>query len=140
MVDGASPVVLRADDPGVVAYYVYVDNLGGLCLQHQRIVKLMDEWEALFEERHLALHKSEVGSSVKSLGVQLDGDSKSSMVTGERFWLVRGAISAILRRRSVSGVAISVVVGHLTFILLAVRPAPSRRAGAPVAEPASPTG
>ena len=59
--------------------------------------------------------------ATKTLGVELMGDSLRMRVTSERWWLVRRAIEALLRRPKCSGWALEVVVGHCTFAGLANR-------------------
>ena len=71
----------------------------------------------------LSLHKSELSQKVKSWGVDLEGLSASCRVISKRFWTLRRALDEILRRRKITGRAIEIVVGHITFVLLGARPA-----------------
>ena len=69
------------------------------------------------------LHKSELSQKVKSLGVELDGLSLCCRVSSKRFWTLRRALDEILRRRKITGRALEIVIGHITFVLLGARPA-----------------
>ena len=108
---------------GGQAYYVYVDNLGVIARSQQDADTVLSQWCDLFAEHGLTLHKSELGQKVKSLGIDLDGLSLCSRVISGRFWTLRRALDEVLRRRKVSGRALEIVIGHITFVLLGARPA-----------------
>ena len=102
-------------------FYVYVDNLGVLGLNREAA---LEELHDKFNGLGLHLHKSEVGSDrVEALGCVIDGRRLRSSITPQRLWKLRQAITGLLRHRRVSGRAVEVLVGHLTFCGLMARPA-----------------
>ena len=104
--------------------YVYVDNLGVLGLDRSRVEASLEELQAKFNGLGLQLHKSEVGSDkLEALGCIVDGKGMKSSITPHRLWKLRQAITGLLRHRQVSGRAVEVLVGHLTFCGLMARPA-----------------
>ena len=102
---------------------MYVDNLGVIAKTQQEAGTVLSQCKTLFAENGLTLHKSELGQKVKSLAIDLDGVSLCCPVTSGRFWTLRRALDEILRRRKVSGRALEMVIGHITFVLLGARPA-----------------
>ena len=108
---------------GAQAYYVYVDNLGVIAKTQQEADIVLEQWKHLFTENGLTLHKSDLSQKVKSLGVELDGLSLCCRVSSERFWTLRQALDEVLRRGKISGRALEMVIGHITFVLLGARPA-----------------
>ena len=127
--NGLSPLHDKTQDlvlgrhEGALAYYVYVHNLGVIAKTQQEADIVLEQWKNLFTENGLSLHKSELSQKVKSLGVELDGLSVCCRVSGKRFWTLRRAVDEILRRRKITGRALEIVIGHITFVLLGARPA-----------------
>ena len=110
-------------DTRTQAYYVYDDNLGVIAKTQQEADTVLEQWKNLFTEHGLYLHKSELSQKVKSFGIEMDGLSLCCRVNSERFWTLRRALGGILRRRKITGRALEIVVGHITFVLLGARPA-----------------
>ena len=100
---------------GAQAFYVYVDNLGVIAKKQQEADIVLEQWKKLFTENGLSLHKSELSQKIESLGVELDGLSLCCPVRSKRFWTLRRALDEILRRRKITGRALEIVVGHITF-------------------------
>ena len=127
--EGLSPLHDKSRDlflgrrEGVQAYYEYVDNLGVIADTRQEAEIVLKQWRDLFTENGLTLHKSEVSQKIKSLGVELDGLSLCCRVSSKRFRTLRRALDEVLRRRKITGRALEIVIGHITFVLLGARPA-----------------
>ncbi|CAK0838014.1 unnamed protein product [Prorocentrum cordatum] len=70
----------------------------------------------------LEVHETSSSSAGgEALGVQLGGRTGCTRPTPARFWRVRGAVQALLRRRRVSGLELEIVVGHRAFLGLVRR-------------------
>ena len=75
-----------------------------------------------FTAAGLELHETSTGTGEReALGTSLDCSRFKSRVTTRRFWNLRMAISAFLRRRRATGKALEVLIGHATFAGLANR-------------------
>ena len=108
---------------GVQAYHFNVDNFGVTAKTQQAADAALNEWRELFAERGLILHKSKLGQKVESLGTDLDGVSLCCRVSSKRFWTLRRALDEVLRRRTMTGRALEIILGHITFVLRGARPA-----------------
>ena len=123
--DRGDPLVLRVGHDAQEAdhFYVYVDNLGVIGTDHERIVEAMEDLRVKFDGLGLELHGSEVSNgSVEALGCIIEGNRLRSRITLARLWKVHQGIEGLLRRRRCSGRALEVVLGHLTFCGLMSRP------------------
>ncbi|CAK0904383.1 unnamed protein product [Prorocentrum cordatum] len=108
---------------GQAQHYVHVDNLGILRTRRYEVGEAISDLQRHFSDLGLVLHESAVtDGACKTLGVELLGEGLRSRVTSERWWLIRRAVEALLRRPKCSGWALEVVVGHSpTFASLANR-------------------
>ena len=128
--NGLSPLHDKAKDlvlgrhEGAQVYHGYVDNFGVIAKTQQEADIVLEHWKNFFTENGLSLHKSELSQKVKSLGVELDGLSLRCRVSSMRFWTIRRALDEILRCQMITGRALEIVIGHITFVvLLGARPA-----------------
>ena len=122
--DRGDPLVLhvgRLEDEAD-HFYMYVDNLGVVGTNHERVVEAMDALQQTFDGLGLELHGSEVScGSVEALGCIIEGNKLRSRIAVGRLWKVHQAVEGLLRRRRCSGRALEVIVGHLTFCGLMCR-------------------
>eukprot|EP00972_Heterocapsa_arctica_P073384 10838278-Heterocapsa_arctica.AAC.1 len=81
------------------AYYVYVDNLGGIASEASEASSVVYRWTHDFEKVELLLHKYAVlCGDAEALGVHIDGEQLRSGITQKRLHTLRGALEAVLRR------------------------------------------
>ena len=116
--DRGSPIVLRigSKDPECMHYYVYVDNLGVVDVNKERVKAAVTGLETAFDGCGLILHGSEVTSGhVQALGCGLDGTLLRTTIGRERLWKVYQALKGLLARKCCSGKALEKVIGHCTF-------------------------
>ena len=122
--DETAPLIL---DPEPVsrfrtAHYVYVANLGLLSFDEGTVSSKLSQAVADFTRAGLQLHETSSGSGDQvALGSVLACDRFHTRLTTKRFWNLRLAISGFLRRKKVSGKALEVLLGHMTFAALANR-------------------
>ena len=103
-------------------HFVYVDNLGVLALRQEQVENVMEDLECLFSGGGLSLHEKSVGTDrQESLGTSLDCRRQVTALTVKRFWRLYKSISAILRRKKISGMCLEIVLGHCTFCALVDR-------------------
>eukprot|EP00439_Symbiodinium_sp_Y106_P076622 s190_g15.t2 len=122
--DRSDPLVIHVGQAENDAdhFYVYVDNLGVIGTEHDRIVEAMDALRLRFDGLGLELHGSEVSSGcVEALGCIIEGNKLRCRVTVERLWKVHQAVEGLLKRRRCAGRALEILVGHLTFCGLMCR-------------------
>ena len=102
--------------------YNYVDNFGAVGLGSNLTNSITDSIAAHFASCGLPVHELEVASSsLPVLGVQVNADLSKCGPTLKRLWRVRDAARAVAGRRTVSGRALEMLLGHETFLSLAVR-------------------
>ena len=115
--DRGQPLVIRigVDSSEGDHFYVYVDNLGVIGLDKDRVSQAM-EGRCKFDGLGLDLHGSEISSgSVEALGCMVEGEKLRCRITPARLWKVHQAVEGRLRRKRCSGRALEIIVGHLTF-------------------------
>ena len=117
--DGTGPLVIDPSKPLAVSHWVYVDNLGLICLGEdllkQRLSGVVDHFNGI----GLTMHETESGlAEMPTLGCKLDCVNHKTKLTVERRVKLTKAIRAVLRRRTVSGIVLEVVLGHATFCCL----------------------
>eukprot|EP00971_Amphidinium_carterae_P089895 1779739-Amphidinium_carterae.1 len=119
MTDASSPEVLRQ---GSTIAFVYVDNLGLGNTDESAVSCEIEQVTSGFNHRGLKIHEVEIVSPesgpAEALGVALDGHHLLSRPTQKRLWKVRDGIDAFLRRRAVTGRALEILLGHITFLSL----------------------
>ncbi|CAK0810350.1 unnamed protein product, partial [Prorocentrum cordatum] len=124
--DGALPMSDRGpplllDSPLALGHYTYEDNirvLGGSDQVRSALEAATESFGQVWPEVHgTAL----VNGGGEALGAQLNGREGCTRSTPSRFWHLRGAVQALLRRCKVSGVELEIVAGHLTFLGLVRR-------------------
>ena len=95
-------------------HFVYADNLGVLALREQTQVEIaMTYLECLFTSGGFSLHERSVGTGKQeTLGTALDCHRHTTALTGKRFWRLYKALGALLRRKSLTGQALEIVLGH----------------------------
>ena len=122
MHDRGAPLVIDPSCPDSLNHYVYVDNLGIIGQNKDLVSKGLEDMENHFNSKQLLLHPGEVHSgSVKALGIQLDGSSKTTRITPERLHKVRSGLRGLISRGRCSGKILEIVIGHATFCGLACR-------------------
>ena len=122
MHDRGAPLVIDPDCPDSLNHYVYVDNLGIIGQNKDLVSKGLEAMENHFNSKQLLLHPGEVHSgSVKALGIQLDGTSKTTRITPERLHKVRSGLRGLISRGRCSGKVLEIIIGHATFCGLACR-------------------
>ncbi|CAK0838221.1 unnamed protein product, partial [Prorocentrum cordatum] len=120
MTDRGPPLIL--DRPSSMGHYTYVDNMGVLGTTEGAVRRGLEGAISSFGGVGLEVHETAVtNEGGAALGVQLDGRAGCTRPTPARFWRIRGAVQALLRRRAVSGLELEIVVGHLTFVVLVRR-------------------
>ena len=68
------------------------------------------------EARGLAMHETQIScDAVEAFGVVLDPGLRHTRLTNRRFWKIRDAITGALERRRLSGRALEILIGHMTF-------------------------
>ena len=85
--DQGAPICLHAGrgQESRDSYYVYVDNLGVLGVDKERVERAMTELQDIFNGLGLELHGSEINSgSVEALGCCIDGVRQQSRITTSR--------------------------------------------------------
>ncbi|CAE7423542.1 SLC34A1 [Symbiodinium pilosum] len=99
--DRGDPLVLhvgRLEDEAD-HFYMYVDNLGVVGTNHERVVEAMDALQQTFDGLGLELHGSEVScGSVEALGCIIEGNKLRSRIAVGRLWKVHQAVEGLLRR------------------------------------------
>ena len=104
------------------SHFVYVDSLGVIGVCEQSAGAALKQLEEGFNREGLLLHKFELSrNGIVALGTELDGAALRTRVTPERFWAIRVALEALLRRRRISAWSLEVVLGHCTFAALCFR-------------------
>ena len=107
------------------AHYVYADNIGAFSmgsLAELVVTRCVEAAQLKLHSLGLDTHEvTEADTHGDALGVTLDGLRHCCELTEERFRKIRGALTAFLKRRKVSGAALEVLVGHCTFIALSCR-------------------
>ena len=122
LTDRGAPLVLRADGREETAHYVYVDNLGVISGNRDRVEAALHEAHESFDSVGLLLHETEVFEGAgKTLGVVIDGKALETRAADERFGNIRAALRWLLRRRCVAGWELEVILGHCTFLALVRR-------------------
>ena len=122
MHDRGAPLVIDPTRPDTLNHYVYVDNLGIIGQNKDLVSKGLESMETHFNSKQLLLHPGEVHtSSVKALGIQLDGTSKTTRITPERLHKVRSGLRGLISRGRCSGRVLEIIIGHATFCGLACR-------------------
>ena len=106
-----------------VEHYVYVDNMGVIGQNGERVCSSLDELVQAFESVGLQVHGREVRSDgIEVLGVVVDGQRLQTRPTSKRLWRVRQAITGMLQLRAVRGDDLRVLLGHCTYLGLVRRP------------------
>jgi hypothetical protein len=119
MNDSLGSAVVNLHDKDSKHYYIYVDNIGVLCLTYDLLVFIINEIVEVFNKQGLEMHEIEVLSdSAEALGTELDLRRHRSRVSNKRFWKIRLGTKAVLKRGRCSGQALEVVIGHMTFASL----------------------
>lgn len=107
--------------PGV-RHYVYVDNVGVLGVVRPEVAAALDGACRELDSAGLSTHEREESArEMEMLGVELDGTRQRSRLTSSRYWKLDSGLSALLRRRKVSGRMLEAIVGQCTFAALLVR-------------------
>ena len=120
--DRGAPLVIDPSDPHALSHYVYVDNLGIIGQNKKLVSEGLESMENHFNSKQLLLHPGEVHTgSVKALGIQLDGSSKTTRISPERLHKVRSGLRGLISRGRCSGRVLEIVIGHATFCGLACR-------------------
>jgi hypothetical protein len=120
--DKGPPIVLTAGSTGQMRFHLYVDNLGALACSEAEVAETLGESKDQFNRKQLLLRDEEIHQTGGiPLGVRLNGESKTTMLTEARFWKLRQGIMAVLKRRRISGRLLEIVVGHATFCALVNR-------------------
>eukprot|EP00959_Pyramimonas_sp_CCMP1952_P027981 587237-Pyramimonas_sp.AAC.1 len=84
---------------GHAQHYAHVDNVGILHTKRFEVGEAILDQQRHFAGLDLELHESSVTDEAsKTLRVELMGDGLRSRVTSQRWWLIRLAIEALLRR------------------------------------------
>ena len=105
------------------AVYVYVDNLGVLGSPVGAVRDSIDRVTKVFDEAGLITHEREIATGPSlALGALLGPKKLRTSISPQRLWKVRGALVWALRCRALAGRTWEVIVGHLTFCLIGVRP------------------
>ena len=117
--DRGGPIILKVgkDVHSSPYHYVYVDNLGVIDTDRDRVSLAMSGLQSVFNSLGLELHATEISETyVEALGCVLEGDKMRSRTNPKRLWRVHHAIKALLRRGRCTGRTLEVLIGHCTFI------------------------
>ncbi|CAK0820065.1 unnamed protein product, partial [Prorocentrum cordatum] len=106
-----------------VEHYVYVDIMGVLGQNGERVSNSLDELVRAFEAVGLKVHRREVRSDgIEVLGVVLGGQRLQTRPSLKRVWRVRQALVGVLQMRAVRGHDLRALLGHCTYLGLVRRP------------------
>ncbi|CAK0908876.1 unnamed protein product, partial [Prorocentrum cordatum] len=106
-----------------VEHCVYVDNMGVLGQNGERVSNSLDELVRAFVAVGLKVHGREVRSDgIEVLGVVLDGQRLQTRPSLKRVWRARQALVGVLRMRAVRGHDLRALLGHCTYLGLVRRP------------------
>ena len=120
--DGTGPLVISPSRPTAISHWVYVDNLGLICLSETELRGRLENVVEHFNSKGLSMHETESGlSEFTTLGCRLDCVKHKTKLTVARRVKVTKAIRAALRRRTLSGIVVEVLLGHATFCCLTNR-------------------
>ena len=98
-------------------HVVYVDHLGVVALEQEKVTDIMAELEQLFSGGGLALHEVLSGSGGQEvLGSIIDGSRQATVLTSKSLHRLYKSISTLLRRKRTTGIVLEVVIGHRTFL------------------------
>ena len=124
--DGTGPLVIDPSKPLAISHWVCVDNLGLICLSEEVLKQRLFGVVSHFNSVGLTMHETQAGSaSMVALGCRLDCVGHKTQLTVERRMKLAKALRAVLRRKTVSGIVLEVVLGHATFCCLNNRLTPS---------------
>ena len=105
-----------------MCHYVYVDNLGILSLSEACVQESLAGVTRELDSVGLKIHEHATSSSeINVLGCQLDGTRLQTRVSPKRWWRVFQALTSVLRTQRISGRALEVLLGHMTFVALTNR-------------------
>ena len=92
---------------------MYVDNLGVIALEQEKVTDIMTDLEQLFSGGGLALHEVSVKSGRREvLGDSIDCSRQAALLTSKRFHRLYTSISALLRRKRTTRIVLDVIIGH----------------------------
>ncbi|CAK0905694.1 unnamed protein product [Prorocentrum cordatum] len=99
-----------------LGHYTYVDNIGVLGGSESQVQSALGAATSSFGGVGLEVHETSLtNAGGGALGVQLDGQNGHTRPAPSRFWRVRGAVQALLRRRAVSGLELE-IAGLMIFL------------------------
>ncbi|CAK0865732.1 unnamed protein product, partial [Prorocentrum cordatum] len=122
--DVGKPLVLRlAAGATQIEHCVYVDNMGVIGQNGERVSSSLDELVQAFEAVGLRVHGREGrNGGIQVLGVVLGGQRLQTRPTSKRVWRVRQAIAGLLQLRAVRGDDLRALLGHCAYLGLVRRP------------------
>ena len=115
--DNLPPAVFTAEKDSLdTSHFVCVDNLGVLSKDVGEVKCAMTEAGESFNSVDLKLHDFDITEDSKvTLGTQLDLKNLRSAVSLPRFWRLKMGLRHSLRRKTLSGWALEMLLGHCTF-------------------------
>ena len=114
--DRGGPAVFSPSLSHEVKHFVYVDNLGVLSPCRKEVEDNLHELSQNFTQEKLLLHPGEVlHDRIKALGVELNGKTLTSKISGDRLHRVRQGLRCVLHRGRCSGRVLEILIGHCTY-------------------------
>ena len=102
----------------------YLDNYLVLGHNSQEVDRICDNISSVLQRRGIVVHElSRASTTNEFIGLQFGPVGVGSRVSikSSRLWRLRGALSTVLRRGSISGKAMQILVGHITWAMLVRR-------------------
>jgi len=117
---------LGSDQAGIVlsesnrlAFYVYVDNVGVVGVNEKEVNEAMAGCVLALEDSGLKCHPATMASTrVEVLGIEFNSELGCFRPTSKRYWRLRALLKWALRRRTLCGKQLEVILGHATFFAM----------------------
>ena len=116
MSDRGPPLVFRPGRGTTIGSYVYVDNLGVIADNVPLVTKQIEGAADHFNSLGLAIHEMEVNDVLGvALGIAVYVGRYQTATESRRWWFLRLALKAVLKRPRVAGWELELLLGHMTF-------------------------
>ena len=105
-----------------IAHYVYIDNLGSLGIDPEKVRKNLDSTTQHLNNIGLDIHEIRgASSSGEALGICVDGGRRLTRNTWQIFLYLYFGLTGVLERRRVCGWVVEVMLGHCAHFSLVNR-------------------
>ena len=120
-VSSGAPDKVLGETAGLT-FYVYIDNIGVIGDDREKVNAALGEAVALLEGQGLTCHEVSPAAAVsEALGIEFNAHLRCFRPTSRRYWRLRRAISWVLQVGVLSGRALEVILGHCTFFAMLER-------------------